>query len=84
MPAERWNYCPECGQKLEAAWTFCPGCSHKIGELVTIKNEPVVYPYYPYWQPTPTLPGTITYGTCSGVVGLNGMTFTNGILTDMS
>lgn len=27
---KRWNFCPQCGHKLEAAWRYCAGCGEKI------------------------------------------------------
>ena len=29
---KRWNFCPECGMKLEPTWKHCPGCGAVIGE----------------------------------------------------
>jgi len=52
---KRWNYCPECGMKLELGWKHCPGCGQAIGEAqLALIYWPV--PYYPPTQPWYPLP----------------------------
>ena len=46
----RWNYCANCGRKLESAWNYCAGCGTPIGQSFYFQ------PYYlqPYYlQPNP-------------------------------
>jgi hypothetical protein len=49
-----WNFCPNCGQKLEASWNHCPGCGVIIGQLAApyVWPHPWVIPTQPWitWQ----------------------------------
>jgi hypothetical protein len=48
----RWNFCPHCGQKLEAAWKYCAGCGKLIGQGAA----PWTFTYpYPGITVTPTV-----------------------------
>jgi predicted amidophosphoribosyltransferase len=64
LPGKRWNFCPECGQKLEDAWKHCPGCGQAIGETLAapyvrwywwypVYVQPVYYPPYLPWPNNP-------------------------------
>jgi hypothetical protein len=26
----RWNFCPNCGRKVEHVWNFCTDCGHRL------------------------------------------------------
>lgn len=55
----RWNFCPQCGKKLEVDWNHCPGCGTAIGTL----GMPLFQSQQ--WTPTdPQLP--ITGGMSTG------------------
>jgi hypothetical protein len=48
---KRWNYCPECGMKLELGWKHCPGCGQVIGEVQLAPiywSWPILYYFPPY------------------------------------
>ena len=56
-----WNFCPQCGQKLEASWKHCPECGTPVVQFAL--SQPI--PWYifvqvpaPFYAPpvTPTYP----------------------------
>ena len=60
---KRWNFCPECGTKLDPTWKHCPGCGQAIVEIVWRPNHErgrYRLPPMPYWLPTviPVQPNT--------------------------
>ena len=77
---KRWNFCPNCGTKLEVEWKHCPGCGLVIVETVsapfviwpTIGYLPPWYPPMPYAYPntaTPLLPPYAIYcGTADSIM----------------
>jgi hypothetical protein len=60
----KWNFCPNCGHKLEEGWKHCAECGTGIGEIITAPPVfvpmpypvPAVHPYpwYP-WYPSPSI-----------------------------
>jgi hypothetical protein len=66
---QRWNFCAQCGTKLEACWKHCPNCGIAIG-FQGLAPYHAPYPWErtgnaPYVSPTTLLPyqGGIRYST---------------------
>jgi hypothetical protein len=62
---QRYNFCPQCGQKLESQWKHCPECGTQIGQFAL--SQPIPWYIYvqvpaPFYTPsvTPTLPYPLT------------------------
>ena len=49
---KRWNFCPECSQKLELTWKYCVQCGKMIETSHTSDYTTYQYPNSTYTFPT--------------------------------
>jgi hypothetical protein len=55
-----FNFCPECGTKVDPSWRACPNCGYFLSETLPSQESMENIPEQPI-QPTVTAPSSYSY-----------------------